>query len=226
MKTRLMRSLLVAAVVAMVVGVSVGPVGAVETSDLTIVIPSGPPWPHGPEGSRQLAAGPFDAPACDLSDVTVTAQNNVSINIDVALVVTSGPNEVVVPGVEDAGFSSVTLTNALVIAGPVNVDYQFGPSEVISAGFTVILRCVPIVIEPPPEEEPPPTIEEPPPTIGPPEEPPTTSLPPTIESGDGGYIDGGGWSFWEIAAPAFFIVLLAWAFAEWQWAKRRELNIY
>ncbi len=217
MKTRLMRSLLVVAVVAMVVGVSVGPVGAVEASDLTIVIPAGPPWPQGPEGSRQLAAGPFNAPACELADVTVSTENNKSINTGQALVVTSSPNEVVVMGIEDAGFISITLTKALVIAGPINVYYLFGPPEIISAGFIVEVACN----DNPPPEEPPP-IEEPPPTIGPPEEPPTTSLPPTIESGDGGYIDEGGWSAWYFAVPAFLFVLLAWVAVERMWANRKE----
>lgn len=61
------------------------------------------------------------------------------------------------------------------------------------------------------------TITTPPPSLAPP-----TSLPPTINTGDGGYIGGDALGFWDFAVPVFFVTLLAWAFVEWKWAARAE----
>jgi hypothetical protein len=75
--------------------------------------------------------------------VVAHAQNQGSVHPDNDLLVTSGSSQVVIPDVEAEPGGSVEGEGTLVLGTTIVVSLRMGPDEVFSAGFDVIIDCLP-----------------------------------------------------------------------------------
>jgi hypothetical protein len=75
--------------------------------------------------------------------VVAHAQNQGSVHPDNDLLVTSGSSQVVIPDVEAEPGGSVEGQGTLVLGTTIVVSLRMGPDEVFSAGFDVVIDCLP-----------------------------------------------------------------------------------
>jgi len=75
--------------------------------------------------------------------VVAHAQNQTSVHPDNDLLVTSGSSQVVIPDVEAQSGGSVEGEGTLVLGTTIVVSLRMGPDEVFSAGFDVVIDCLP-----------------------------------------------------------------------------------
>ena len=137
--------------VALVVGASVGVVGADQSTPsstpisfpLTTVVTGDPGTTH----EITSSAVPADMVGQSCS-VTATADNNGSVHPQSDLVVASGSEQVTVPDVEATEGATTTAEGTLTLGTTLTVSVQLGPDGVFSGGGTVDLVCevVPVTV--------------------------------------------------------------------------------
>jgi LPXTG-motif cell wall-anchored protein len=125
--------------------VLIGTSGVASAQEFVVVdVPVGS-VERGPAGSTLLIDEVAVDPALvgQTCEARTETENQESAHADNNLLVTSGGSTIVIADFESEPGEVTEGTGTLTLGTTVRVDLQFGPDEVSSGGFTVILECTP-----------------------------------------------------------------------------------